>query len=156
MSNSLRPYGLYSPRLNRQFCVLRIPSVSDSYGHLITTLFRLVKFSFILCSLHIRVLKPCSLPHNMVGTPLPGLHTSTRTLFRTLVRALVRRPGAIMGGVCICISVSAHVHLNVSVFLCVCIRVPVHVYMCAYMCVSVCVSVGLYVCLCGWRITVCD
>ena len=135
----MRPYGLYSPRLNRQFCVLRIPSVSDSYGHLITTLFRLVKFSFILCSLHIRVLKPCSLPHNMVGTPLPGLHTSTRTLFRTLVRALVRRPGAIMGGVCICISVSAHVHLNVSVFLCVCIRVPCAcLYVCLYVCFCVC------------------
>ena len=115
MSNSLRPHGLYSPWLKQQFCVLRIPSVSDSYGHLITTLFRLVKFSLILCSLHIRVLKPCSPPHSMVDTPLPGLHTSTWILFRTLVRALVTRPGAVMGGVCTC------------AFVCVCLSLCVHV-----------------------------
>ena len=96
-------------------------------------------------------------------SPLPGTQTSL-VPFRTMVRAMLRRPGDYEPTGCLCIYV--HVCLFVCVFLCVSVCACVsltsyacfYVSLCMFICVCLCVSMCLCVCLCrcGWCICLCD
>ena len=94
---------------------------------------------------------------------LPAAQTSLDS-FRTLVRALLRRPGDYECMGCLCIYVL--VCLFVCVFLCVsvcafvsptnyaCLYVSLCRFICVYSCVSMCLCVCL--CRCGLCICLCD
>ena len=90
---------------------------------------------------------------------LPAAQTSLDP-FRTLVRALLRRPGDYEPMGCLCIYVL--VCLSVCVFLCVsvCACVSLTSYACFYvslcMFICVCLSVSMCLCHCGWCICLCD
>ena len=94
---------------------------------------------------------------------LPAAQTSLDS-FRTLVRALLRRPGDYECMGCLCIYVL--VCLFVCVFLCVSVCAFVsptnyaclYVSLCRFICVCSCVSMCLCVCLCrcGLCICLCD
>jgi len=94
-------------------------------------------------------------------SPLPAAQTSLDP-FRTLVRALLRRPGDYEPMGCLCIHVL--VCLFVCVFLCVsvcvsmtsyaCFYVSLFMFICVCLCVSMCLCVGL--CHCGWCICLWD
>ena len=96
-------------------------------------------------------------------SPLLATRTSLDP-FRTLVRALLRRPGDYEPMGCLCIYVL--VCLSVCVFVCVSVSSCVsltscacfYVSLCMLICVCLCVSKGLCVCLChcGWCICLCD
>ena len=102
------------------------------------------------------------MPHASQGSgcsPLPAAQTSPDP-FRTLVRALVRRPGDYesMGCLPMCLCVCLYICLYVSLIVLLCLWLAMHVYMCLCLyvsacvfpcvCVSVCVIVGgLYVCV---------
>ena len=91
--------------------------------------------------------------------PLPAAKTSLHP-FRTLVRALVRRPGDYEPMGCL------HIYLLVCLFVCVSVSACVsltsyacfYVSLCMFICVCLCVSMCLCVCLCrcGWCICLCD
>ena len=82
--------------------------------------------------------------------------------FRTLVRAMIRRPGGYKPVGCLCIYVL--VCLLVCVFVCVsvCACVSLTSYAClyvslyVYMCLLVCFNVSVCQCHCGWCIYLCD
>ena len=96
-------------------------------------------------------------------SPLSAAQTSLDP-FRTLVRALLRKPGDYEPMGCLCIYVL--VCLSVCVFLCVsvcacvsltsnaCLYVSLYRFICVCSCVSMCLSVCL--CCCGWCICLCD
>ena len=92
-------------------------------------------------------------------SPLPAAQTSPDP-FRTLVRALVRRPGDYesMGCLPMCLCVCLYMCLYVSLIVHLCLWLAMHVYMCLLVCfhVSVCLSVSLSVVymsvsLCVWE-----
>ena len=84
--------------------------------------------------------------------PLSSAQTSL-VPFRTLVRAMLRRPGDYepMGRLCICVLVYLFVCVFVCVFLCVSERLPVSICVCVFVCVGICVSV----CLCLFTCVLC-
>ena len=83
-------------------------------------------------------------------SPLPAAQTSPDT-FRTLVRALVRRPAVIMNPWIVCVSMCLYMCLYVSlcVFVsltsCAYFYVSLCMFICVCFCVSVCLSVLLWV-----------
>ena len=99
--------------------------------------------------------------------PFPVAQTSLDPL-RTLVRALVRRPGDYepIGCLHIYLLVCLFIYVFVCVFVCVSVSACVsltsyacfYVSLCMLICVCLCVSKGLCVCLChcGWCICLCD
>ena len=100
-------------------------------------------------------------------SPLPAAQTSLDP-FRTLVRALVRRPVDYepIGCLYIYLLVCLFVYVFVCVFLCVsvcacvsitssaCFYVSLFMFICVCLCVSMCLCVSL--CCCGWCICLCD
>ena len=96
-------------------------------------------------------------------SPLPGTQTSLVS-FKTMVRAMLRRPWYYEPMGCLCIYVL--VCLFVCVFVCVSVSASVsltsyaclYVFLCMFLCVCLCVSMCLCVCLCccGWCICLCD
>ena len=94
---------------------------------------------------------------------LPGAQTSLDP-FRTLVRAMLRRPGDYepMSHLCICVLVSLFVYVSVCVSVCACVSLTsyacLYMSLCMFICVCLCVSMCLCVCLCHWRwcIFLCD
>ena len=99
--------------------------------------------------------------------PLPAAQTS-QDPFRTLVKALVRRPGDYepIDYLHIYLLVCLFVYVFVCVFVCVSVSASVsltsyaclYVFLCMFLCVCLCVSMCLCVCLCrsGWCICLCD
>ena len=99
--------------------------------------------------------------------PLPAAQTSPDS-FRTLVRALVRRPVDYepIGCLHVYLLLCLFVYVFVCVFLCVSVRAFVsltsyacfYVSLCMFICVCLCVSMCLCVCLCHcrWCICLCD
>ena len=87
--------------------------------------------------------------------PLPAAKTSLHP-FRTLVRALVRRPGDYEPMGCL------HIYLLVCLFVCVSVSACVSLtsyaclYVYVYMCLLVCFDVSMCQCRCGWCICLCD
>ena len=81
--------------------------------------------------------------------PLPSAQISL-VPFRTLVRALLRRPGDYEPIGCLCIYVCACVSLTSYVCF--------YVSLCRFICVCLCVSMCLCICLCHcwWCICLCD
>ena len=92
-------------------------------------------------------------------SPLPAAQTSLDP-FRTLVRALLRRPGDYEPMGCLCIYVLVCLFVCVSVCACVSLTsyACFYVSLCMFICVCLCVSMCLCVCLChcGWCICLCD
>ena len=90
---------------------------------------------------------------------LPGAQTSLDP-FRTLVRAMLRRPGDYEPMGCLCIYVLVCLFVCVSVSACVSLTSYAYLYMslCMFLCVCLCVSMCLCICLChcGWCICLCD
>ena len=95
--------------------------------------------------------------------PLSSAQTSL-VPFRTLVRAMLRRPGDYepMGRLCICVLVYLFVCVFVCVSVCACVSLTsyacFYVSLCRFICVCLYVSKCLCVCLChcGWCICLCD
>ena len=92
-------------------------------------------------------------------SPLPAAQTSLDP-FRTLVRALLRRPGDYEPMGCLCIYVLVCLFVCVSVCACVSLTsyACFYVSLCLFICVCLCVSMCLCVCLCccEWCICLCD
>ena len=96
-------------------------------------------------------------------SPLPAAQTSLDP-FRTLVRALLRRPGDYEPAGCVCISVLVCLFVCVFAcfFVCACVSLTsyacFYVSLCRFICVCLYVSKCLCVCLCrcGWCIYLCD
>ena len=96
-------------------------------------------------------------------SPLPAAQTSLDP-FRTLVRALLRRPGDYepMGCLCIYVLVCLFICVFLCVSVCACVSLTsyacFYVSLCRFICVCLCVSMCLCVCLChcGWCICLCD
>ena len=95
--------------------------------------------------------------------PLSSAQTSL-VPFRTLVRAMLRRPGDYepMGRLCICVLVYLFVCVFVCVSVCACVSLTsyacFYVSLCRFICVCLYVSKCLCVCLChcGWCMCLCD
>ena len=93
-------------------------------------------------------------------SPLSGAQNSLDP-FRTLVRALVRRPGDYepMGCLCIYVFMCLLVYLFVCDSKCAFVSLTTYtcLYVSLYICVWLCVSMCLCVCLCrcGWCICLC-
>ena len=106
-------------------------------------------------------------PQGSGCNPLPAAQTSPDP-FRSLVRALVRRPGDYepIDYLHIYLLVCLFVYVFVCVFVCVSVSASVsltsyaclYVFLCMFLCVCLCVSMCLCVCLCccGWCICLCD
>lgn len=103
----------------------------------------------ILHSLHLRVLKPGSLPHSTVGEALFGLPSSLWIISGPGQKSLQEAAVIINPWVCICVCVSVFVcvfvYVSVCVSVCICLLVFIFVPMCVFMCLSVCLcgSVGV-------------
>ena len=95
--------------------------------------------------------------------PLSSAQTSL-VPFRTLARALLRRPGDYepMDCLCIYVLVCLFVCVFVCVSVCACVSLTsyacLYVSLCMFICVCLCVFICLCVCLCrfGWCICLCD
>ena len=96
-------------------------------------------------------------------SPLPGTQTSLVS-FKTMVRAMLRRPWYYepMGCLCIYVLVCLFVCVFVCVSVCACASLTsyacLYVSLCRFICVCLCVSMCLCVslCCCGWCICLCD
>ena len=122
-----------------------------------------MKFSLILFTTLKSPLTVLPASQDSGCSALPAAQTSLDPV-RTLVRALVRKPGDYKPMGCLCIYML--VRLLVCVFVCVSVCASVsltsyaclYVSLCMFICVCFCVSFYLCVCLChcGWCICLCD
>ena len=95
--------------------------------------------------------------------PLPAAQTPLDT-FRTLVRALVRRPGDYEHSSCLhiylllCLFVYVFVCVSNCAFVSLTSYACLYVFQCMFTCVCLCVCMCLCVCLChcGWCMCLCD
>ena len=91
---------------------------------------------------------------------LPATQTSL-VPFRTLIRAMLRRPGDYEPMGCLCISVLVCLFLSVFAcfFVCACASLTsyacFYVLLCMFLCVCLCVSMFLCVCLCHCERCIC-
>ena len=91
---------------------------------------------------------------------LPATQTSL-VPFRTLIRAMLRRPGyyELMGSLCISVLVCLFLSVFACFFVCACASLTsyacFYVLLCMFLCVCLCVSMFLCVCLCHCEWCIC-
>ena len=141
-------------------CKLRLISTDNfldprwpcTVGHLIT-LSKLGKSSLILFTTLLSPLTMLPASHSSGCSTLPAAQTSLDPV-RTVVRALVRKPGDyepmgclhiyVLMCLCVCVFIFVSVCASLSLTSYACLRVS----LCMCICVCLCVSICLCVCLC--------
>ena len=124
-------------------------------------MFRLVKFSLTLFSLHFRSSNMFLTSQCGECSPPPAAQASLDPIL--LIRALIRRPGVIINPWVVCLSVCFYVCMCLFVsWVCVCLCLHITVSLCVSICVPLCVyksdavCVSMWVFLDGVCVCVCD